>query len=63
MLIIGVDYQPSDRYIAFVDTQIGECCQRRLNHREGEAEKLYRELAPREVSVRVGMQATGYSSQ
>jgi transposase len=61
MIIIGVDYHPSDQYIAFVDTETGECGERRLNHREGEAEKFYRELAERRVSVRVGMEATGYS--
>ena len=61
MFIIGVDYHPSDQYIAFVDTETGECGERRLNHREGEAEKFYRELAQRGVSVRAGMEATGYS--
>jgi transposase len=61
MIIIGVDYHPSDPYIAFVDTETGECGERRLNHSEGEAEKFYRELAARGVSVRVGMEATGYS--
>jgi transposase len=61
MNIIGVDYHPSDQYIAFVDTETGECSERRLNHGEGEAEKFYRELAARGVSVRVGMEATGYS--
>ena len=61
MIIIGVDYHPSDQYIAFVDTETGECGERRLNHREGEAEKFYRELAQRGVSIRVGMEATGYS--
>ena len=61
MVIIGVDYHPSDQYIAFVDTETGECGERRLNHSDGEAEKFYRELAARGVSVRVGMEATGYS--
>src|SRR5450631_2351618 len=61
MLIIGVDYHPSDQYIAFADTETGECGERRLNHSEGEAEKFYRELAARGSSVRVGMEATGYS--
>ncbi|MFZ1975693.1 MAG: transposase, partial [Candidatus Acidiferrales bacterium] len=56
-----MDYHPSNQYIAFVDTQTGECGERRLNHREGEAERLYRELAARTVSVRVGMEATDYS--
>ena len=25
MIIIGVDYHPSDQYIALVDTETGEC--------------------------------------
>jgi transposase len=61
MVIIGVDYHPSDQYIAFVDTDTGEGDERRLNHSGGEAEEFYRELAARGVSVRVGMEATGYS--
>jgi transposase len=32
-----------------------------LNHSDGEAEKFYRELKQRGVSVRVGMEATGHS--
>src|SRR5580658_10565441 len=59
--IIGVDYHPSDQYIAFVDTETGECSERRLNHSEGEAEKFYRELVAQGASVRVGMEATGYT--
>src|ERR1700677_4603401 len=61
MLIIGVDYHPSDQSIALVDTETGEYAERQLNHREGEAEKFYREPARRGASVRVGMEATGYS--
>src|SRR5712664_3994889 len=38
-----------------------ECGERQLNHSDGEAEKFYRELKQRGVSVRVGMEATGYS--
>src|SRR6266403_4424067 len=34
--------------------------ERRLSHSEGEAEKFYRGLKQRGVSVRVGMEATGY---
>jgi transposase len=44
MIIIGVDYHPSDQYIAFADTETGECGERRLNHRDREAEMLYRDL-------------------
>jgi transposase len=61
MIIIGVDYHPSDQYIAFADTETGECGERRLNHGDGEAEKFYRDLQQSAVSVRVGMEATGYS--
>ena len=56
MLIIGVEYHPSDQSIAFADTETGECGERRLNHRDGEAEKFYRELRSRAASVRVGME-------
>jgi len=31
MMIIGVDYHPSDQYTAFADTETGECGERRLN--------------------------------
>jgi hypothetical protein len=47
MLIIDVDYHPSDQYIALVDTETGEYAERQLNHREGEAEKFYRDLVER----------------
>ena len=43
MWIIGVDYHPSVQQIAFVNTDTGECGERRLNHSDGEAEKFYRE--------------------
>src|SRR5260370_15562169 len=61
MLIIGVDYHPSFQQIAFMDQETGECGERQLNHSDGEAEKFYRELKQRGVSVRVGMEATGHS--
>ena len=59
MIIIGVDYHPSDQYIALLDTETGEYEERKLDHSGGEAEKFYRELATRGVSVRVGIEATG----
>jgi transposase len=61
MIIIGVDFHPSFQQIAFLDQETGECGERRLNHSDGEAEKFYGELKERGVSVRVGMEATGYS--
>ena len=39
-LIVGVDYHPSDQYIALVDTETGEYEERQLNHSAGEAEKF-----------------------
>ena len=61
MMIIGVDYHPSDQHIAFADAETGECGERRLSHSDEEAERFYRDLQLRAVSVRVGMEATGYS--
>ena len=61
MWIIGVDYHPSVQQIAFVNTDTGECGERRLNHSDGEAEKFYRELKAADCCVRVGMEATGHA--
>ncbi len=47
--------------MAFVDTETGECSERRLQHSE-EAEKFYRDLHERGVSVRVGVEASGYAT-
>jgi transposase len=61
MYMIGVDYHPSFQQIAFLDQETGEGGDRRLDHSDGEAEKFYRELRAQGVSVRVGLEATGYS--
>jgi transposase len=61
MLIIGVDYHPSFQTIAFLMEETGECGEQELNHSDGEAERFYRDLNQRGVSVRVGLEATGYS--
>jgi hypothetical protein len=55
------DERPSFQQIAFRDQETGECGERRLNQSDGEAEKYYRDLQQRGVSVRVGMEAAGYS--
>ena len=60
MMIIGVDYHRSFQMIAFLIEETGECGEQELNHSDGEAEKFYRELKQRGISVRVGMEATGY---
>jgi transposase len=39
MMIIGVDYHPSDQYIAFADTETGECGERRSNRKPGSVPK------------------------
>jgi transposase len=61
MMIIGVDYHPSCQTIAFLIEETGEYGEQELNHSDGEAEKFYRELKQRGISVRVGMEVTGYS--
>src|ERR1700676_1562158 len=60
MRIIGCDYYAGFQQIAFVDTDSGDCGERRLQHRE-EAEKFYRELVAQGVKVRVGMEASGHA--
>jgi transposase len=60
MLIIGCDYHPGFQQIAFVDTETGECGERRLAHGE-QAEEFYRELKQRNLTVRVGMESSGHS--
>ena len=61
MMLLGVDYHPSFQTIAFFIEETGEGDEREVNHSSGEAEKFYRELAAKGMSVRVGMEATGYS--
>jgi transposase len=61
MWMMGVDYHPSFQQIAFCDQDTGECGERRLTHSDGEAERFYRDLKQRGISVRVGMEATGYA--
>jgi hypothetical protein len=60
MIIIGYDYQPVFQQIAFLDTETGECSERRLEHRE-EAEKFYRDLGAQGAAVRLGMEASGHA--
>ena len=60
MIIIGADYHPGFQQIAFVDTDTGECSERRLEHRE-EAEKFYRDLGGQGAAVRLGMEASGHA--
>jgi len=58
MWIIGCDYHPRFQQIAMVNTEGGECGERRLEHVE-QAEQFYRSL--RGQAVRVGMEASGHA--
>jgi transposase len=58
MMIIGCDYHPSFQQVAFVDSESGECGERKLMHR-AQAEDFYRGLQQRQV--RIGMEATGHA--
>jgi len=60
VLLIGCDYHPSVQQIARVNTETGECGERRLTHC-AEAEQFYRELKQQGTSVCVGIEATGNS--
>jgi transposase len=61
MMIIGVDYHPSFQAIAFFVEETGEYGEQELNHSDEQAERFYRDLKQRGISVRVGMEATGHS--
>jgi transposase len=58
MIIIGVDFHPEFQQIASVDSETGECQEKRLAH-PAEAEKFYRALVGQKV--RVGMEASGHA--
>ena len=60
MLIIGCDYHPSVQQIAWLNTETGECGERRLTHC-AEAEHFYRELKQQGSTVCLGIEATGHS--
>jgi hypothetical protein len=61
MMIIGVDYHPSFQAIAFFVEESGECGEQELKDSDGQAERFYRDLKQRGVSVWVGLEATGYA--
>jgi transposase len=58
MTIVGCDFHPSGQQVAIFDAATGEICERKLMHREGEAEQFYRQLP---VPSLIGMEATGNS--
>ena len=56
---IGCDFHPSFQCIAMVDTESGECAERKLDHATGEARRFYEALQGRRVVI--GMEACGNS--
>jgi transposase len=56
MMIIGCDFHPSWQQVSWLDTETGECGERKLVQASGEAEQFYRQLA---APALVGMEATG----
>lgn len=58
MQIVGCDFHPGFQQIAVLNTVTGEIEERRLKHRDGEAEQFYGEL---ERPALIGMEAVGNS--
>ena len=57
-MIIGCDYHPSWQQIAWLDSETGECGERKLVHATGDAKVFYQQLV---APVLIGMEATGNS--
>jgi hypothetical protein len=58
MMIIGCDFHPSWQQVAWVETETGECGERKLVHAAGEAKMFYQQLG---APALIGMEATGNS--
>jgi transposase len=58
MMIIGCDFHPSWQQVSWVDTETGDCGERKLVHATGDAEQFYRQMA---APALIGMEATGNS--
>jgi transposase len=58
MMIIGCDFHPSWQQVSWLDTESGDCGERKLVHASGEAKMFYQQLA---APVLIGMEATGNS--
>jgi hypothetical protein len=57
-MIGGVDDHPSFQQVALCTQDTGAYGERRLNHRDGEAEGFRRGLKQQGISVRAGREAT-----
>src|SRR5580692_12486924 len=58
MMIIGCDFHPSWQQVSWLDTETGDCGERKLVHASGDAKLFYQQLA---APVLIGMEATGNS--
>jgi len=58
MMIIGCDFHPSWQQVSWLETETGDCGERKLVHANGEAKVFYQQLA---APVLIGMEATGNS--
>ena len=58
MMIIGCDFHPSWQQVSWVDTETGDCGERKLVHADGDAKMFYQQLA---APALIGMEATGNS--
>jgi len=58
MMIIGCDFHPSWQQVSWLDTETGDCGERKLVHATGDAQMFYQQLAG---PVLIGMEATGNS--
>ncbi len=58
MIIIGCDFHPSWQQVSWLDTETGDCGERKVVHVSGEAKMFYQQLG---APVLIGMEATGNS--
>ena len=58
MMIIGCDFPPSWQQVSWVDSETGDCGERKLVHVTGDAQQFYQQLV---APVLIGMEATGNS--
>ena len=58
MMIIGCDFHPSWQQVSWLDTETGDCGERKLVHASIDAKMFYQQLA---APVLIGMEATGNS--
>ena len=58
MMTIGCDFHPRWQQVSWLETETGDCGERKLVHANGDAKMFYQQLA---APVLIGMEATGNS--